>query len=35
MNTYSFNDEAFIGSSTYNNFIKENPSFAYLNIRTS
>ena len=35
MNIYMFDDEAFVGSSLYNSFIKENPSFAYLNIRTS
>ena len=35
MNTIDFYDEAFRATDTYNNFIKENPLNAMLNIRAS
>lgn len=33
MNTYTINDENFINSSIYREFLKNNPSRGYLNIR--
>lgn len=33
MNTYNVNDEEFLNSSLYQNFIKDNPSQGYLRIR--
>ena len=35
MNTYYINDENFINSETYQNFIRNNPSEGYLKIRAS
>ena len=33
MKTYYYNDESFMNTDSYNNFIKENPSEGYLKIR--
>ena len=33
MNTYNVNDENFINSAEYQEFLKDNPSLGYLNIR--
>lgn len=33
MNTYYFNDESFINTNSYSNFINENPEEGYLKIR--
>ena len=33
MNTYNINNEIFINSEEYQNFLKDNPSRGYLNIR--
>ena len=33
MNTYNINDQNFINSETYQNFLRNNPSRGYLNIR--
>ena len=33
MNTYNVNDENFINSINYQNFLRDNPSIGYLNIR--
>lgn len=35
MNTYNVNDQNFINSDEYKNFIKENPGTGYLRIRAS
>lgn len=35
MNTLNFNDETFMSTNTYKEYIKNNPSIANLNIRTS
>ena len=33
MNTYNVNNQSFVNSTEYQNFLKDNPSIGYLNIR--
>lgn len=35
MDIYNFDDEKYINTKSYNNFIKENPEITYLDVRTS